>query len=96
LFSGAGGERRPSVGGQFFVGTIERELNGDMRVEGYLFEKLAEAKWFMENRLRRSAPFRILTLTIGKFRVQESRSNREPEISRIPLPSPMREVEKSR
>jgi len=75
LFLGAGEEGRPPVKAQFFVGEIEREFNGDVRVEGYLFDTQAEARFFIEGRLKRAIN-RILTLTLGEFRAKEQHSNK--------------------
>jgi len=62
----------------FFVGTIEREVNGDLRIEGYLFDSREDARFYSRNRLRRTVNH-ILTLTLGKLKTEEIGSNR-PEI----------------
>lgn len=62
-----------------FVGTIEKELNGYVRVEGYLFNTQGEAGLYCKRRLERCVN-RILVLTLGKFEETEVRSSR-PELS---------------
>lgn len=63
----------------YFVGTIEPELNGDLRVEGYLFDDRESARFYSRHRLRRTVNH-IITLVLGKLKTQEINSNR-PELS---------------
>ncbi len=58
-----------------FVGTVEEEVNGDLHIEGYLFDSPSEAQEFMAWRFKRAVN-RILTLTLGKFEALESHSSR--------------------
>lgn len=58
-----------------FVGTIETEPWGFVKIEGYLFETEPEAREFMTMRFKRVVNH-ILTLTLGKFEARESRRSR--------------------
>lgn len=57
-----------------FVGIVEKEINGYLHIEGYLFDTPGEAKEFMEGKLKRCVN-RILKLTLGKFEGIETRSS---------------------
>lgn len=63
-----------------FVGTIEEEPYGYVRVEGYLFDSQGEARLYSAQRLARCVN-RILILTLAKFEATEIRSSRPKLLS---------------
>jgi len=69
------GEKGDSPVRNHFVGTIEKEINGDLRIEGYLFDSQGEARLYSRQRLARCVN-RILILTLGKFEATEIYSSR--------------------